>query len=84
MLTAKSQDNNSMPLWDEYIRVGAYLVRSKNHTSNVTLTVNSQTGHISPQFHVAFDDDFETVDSFHKGKEPSRWKWVATHERECY
>ena len=48
--------------WNERIRVGAYLGRSKNNASNVVLVLNLQTGHISPQFHAAFDDHFEIAD----------------------
>ena len=44
--------------------------------------LNLQTGHINPQFHVVFDDNFETADSLHKGAEPNRWKWIATHKHE--
>ena len=43
--------------------------------------LNLQTGHISPQFHAAFDDNFETVDSLRKGIEPARWKCLASHKR---
>ena len=32
-------------------------------SSDVPLALNLQTGHISPQFHVVFDDDFSTVSS---------------------
>ena len=71
VIPAKSQYHNSMPRWNEDVRVGDCLGRSKNHASNVSLTLNLQTGHVSPQFHVVFDDDFETVDSLRKGTEPS-------------
>ena len=58
--------------------------RSKQHASNVALTLNLQTGHISPQHHVIFDDNFETVHSLRKGTEPKRWNWLATHKREFH
>ena len=73
-----------MPRWDERIRVGAYLGRSKNHASNVALVLNLQHGHVNPQFHVAFDDNFETADSLRKGTEPIKWKWLASDKRECH
>lgn len=84
VLNASLQDHNSIPRWDERIRVGAYLGRSKQHASNVALILNLQTGHISPQFHVVFDDNFETVDSLRRGIEPKRWRWLATHKREYH
>ena len=72
VLVVKFQDHNSMPRWDELIRVGAYIGCSKNHASNVALVLNLQTGHVSPQFHVAFDDHFETVESLRKGIESAK------------
>ena len=41
-----------------------------------------QTGHVSPQFRVVFDDRFETVESLREGTEPVRWNWLASHKRE--
>jgi len=38
-----------------------YVGRSPSHASNVTLKLNPCTGHVSPQFHVVYDDDFTTV-----------------------
>ena len=54
------------------MQMGAYLGRSKQHASNVTLILNLQTGHISPQYHVVFDDNFKTMDSLRKGVEPKQ------------
>lgn len=84
VLQASLQDHKSIPRWDERTRVGARVSRSKQHASNVALILNLQTGHISPQFHAMFDDDFETANSLRKGTEPKRWKWLATHKRECH
>ena len=36
---------------------------SLQHSSNVPLVLNQTTCHISPQFHVVFDDGFSTVNS---------------------
>ena len=46
--------------------------------------LNSQTGHASPQFHAAFDDNFEKVDSLQKGIEPKRWKWLMECKNEYH
>ena len=40
---------------------------SKQHSSLVPLCLNVQTGKITPQFHVIFDDKFETVVSLPHG-----------------
>ena len=36
---------------------------SPKHASSVPLVLNLTTGHVSPQFHVIFDDSFSTVSS---------------------
>ena len=42
-------------------RLGIYLGPSPSHARTVALILNPRTGHVSPQFHVKFDDFFETV-----------------------
>jgi Reverse transcriptase (RNA-dependent DNA polymerase) len=49
--------------WKERSRVGLYLGASPRHSKRVALVLNLQTGHVSPQFHIAFDDNFETIRS---------------------
>ena len=72
VLQASLQDNKSMPKWDERIIKGVYIGRLKQHASIVALILNLQTGHINSQFYVAFDDNFETIDSLRKGVEPKQ------------
>ena len=52
-----------IPRWDPRCHRGVYLGRSPNHAENVALVLNLRTGHITAQFHVVFDDNFETVSS---------------------
>jgi len=47
--------------WKERSRVGIYLGRSPHHAATVPLILNTQTGLVSPQFHVVYDDNFDTV-----------------------
>ena len=47
--------------WGDRARVGINLGPSANHAANVSLILNLQTGLVSPQFHVRYDDHFETV-----------------------
>jgi len=49
------------PKWSERSRVGVCLGHSSQHSSTVALILNPTTGHVSPQFHIVFDDLFETV-----------------------
>ena len=46
--------------------MGQFLDFSCVHSSTVTLVRNLHTGHISPQYPVVFDDNFETV--FNEGR----------------
>jgi hypothetical protein len=68
----------SIPKWHKRARLGVYLGRSPNHSQSVALVMNLATGLVSPQFHLKFDDLFETVkdhDTY-----PNNWK-SATHFR---
>jgi hypothetical protein len=52
----------SIPKWHKRARLGVYLGRSPNHAQSVALILNLlATGLVSPQFHLKFDDLFETV-----------------------
>ncbi len=53
--------------------MGIYVERSPSHASNIALILNPRTGHISPQFHVVFDDDFTTVQYLCTGMVPPQW-----------
>ena len=81
VLSVDLQDQKSIPRRVERIRVGVHLGRSKQHASNVALILNLKTGHVSPQYHVVFDDNFETVQSLRDGIEPTRCKWLVEHKR---
>ena len=61
VLDNRSQGGKSVPKWDQKSRIGMYLGTSPRHSRRVALVLNLQTGHVSPQFHVVFDDLFETL-----------------------
>lgn len=46
---------------------------SPDHTGSVALVLNPRTLHMSPQFHVVFDDDFSTVPYLWKSEMPPNW-----------
>jgi len=54
-------------------RMGIYLGPSPSHASSVHLILSMQSGHVSPQFPVAFDDMFETIRESDKQPE-SHWQ----------
>ena len=63
VLDPKLQDGKSIPKWNSRSRQGMFIGFSPEHSSMVPLVLNLETGHISPQFHVVFDDHFHTVSS---------------------
>ena len=77
VLDHRLQNVQKIPKWDERVRVGAYMGRSPNHAGNVALVLNLSTGHVSPQYHIVFDDKFKTVEALQKGVVPSRWEYIA-------
>ena len=83
-LDSTTQDNGKIPRWNERVRVGACAGRSPQHAGNVALVLNLKTGHVSPQFHVVFDDYFETIDDLHNGVVPNRQDWLHEHRRETH
>ena len=40
----------------------------------MALILNPATGHVSPQFHVVFDDSFSTIEALQKGYKPTNWE----------
>ena len=63
VLDPKIQDGKKLPRWSPRSKLGQFLGRSKNHAGTVGLIRNLNTGKISPQFHVVYDNHFTTVDS---------------------
>ena len=63
VLDPKLQDGKKLPKWDPQSRQGQYLGKSFAHSSSVGLIGNLRTGYISPQFHVVYDNLFQTVTS---------------------
>ena len=52
------QSGQGSPKWKQHARLGACLGHSPSHARSVALVLNPRTGHVSPQFHVKFDDFF--------------------------
>jgi hypothetical protein len=60
-LSDRMQGGGKGPKWEERARVSIHLGNSPVHSRNVCLVLNVETGTVSPQFHVKYDDLFETV-----------------------
>ena len=63
VLDPKLQDGKKLPKWERRSRRAIYLGNSKDHGSTVSLVLNIETGKVSPQYHLVFDDDFSTIHS---------------------
>jgi hypothetical protein len=73
VLAPKLKDGQKIPKWEPRSRRGQYMGRSPLHASTVGLVRNLQTGTITPQYHMVYDDFFETI--HHNGNEkPKVWK----------
>ena len=73
---------SKVPKWDPRARLGVYLGRSPCHAGNVALVLNPRTLHVSPQFHVTFDDKFVTVPFLRSGDIPPSWSDLVHHNTE--
>ena len=61
VLDPKLQNDHKLPKWNRRARIGQFLGYSDEHSSLVANVRHLSTGHVSPQFHVVFDDLFEIV-----------------------
>ena len=61
VLDPKLQDGKKLPKWTRRSRQGVYVGISKLHSSTVHLVLNLNTGKVSPQYHVVFDDTFSMI-----------------------
>jgi hypothetical protein len=55
------QDGKSISKWWKRSWKGVYIGSSTCHSSNIPLIYNPVSTHISPQFHVIFDESFHTA-----------------------
>jgi hypothetical protein len=58
------------PKWEPRSRLGIYVGHSPSHADYVALVLNPRTGHVSPQYHVVFDDLFTMVAYMKKSEAP--------------
>lgn len=75
------QDGKKVPKWKPRSRRGQFLGFSPRHSTTVGRILNLETGFVSPQYHVVYDDGFTTVASTvpkdlndATGFTPSQWE----------
>lgn len=76
VLNQKAQGGMA-PKWEPRSRVGIYLGHSPTHAGSVAMVLNPRTLHVSPQYHVVFDDNFSTVASMVNGEVPENWEQLV-------
>jgi len=65
-------DKSNKDKWEAGARLGIYIGISPKHARSVHLILNPATGLVSPQYHVKFDDLFQTID---KVRTKMEWKY---------
>ena len=60
VLEAKLKNEQKLPKWNCWSRKGKFIGFSDNHSTLVATFRNFKRGYISPQYHIVFDDLFET------------------------
>ncbi len=79
------QDGKKIPKWDTRARRGMFVGFSNSHSSLVPLVMNILTGKITPQFHVIFDDKFQTVASLPQGTTiRDEWLNILAFGNDCF
>jgi hypothetical protein len=61
------------PRWKPRSNICVYLGHSPLHAGSVALVYNPSTRHVSPQYHVVFDDDFTTISYMEAGTITPHW-----------
>ena len=56
------QHNKSLPKWNSRCRLGLYLGNTPRHARSMSLVFHLTTDRVSPQFYIAHNDFFETVE----------------------
>ncbi len=85
VLDAAIQDGRKIPKWNPRARLGLFLGFSERHSSQVPFDLNVETGKITPQYHVIFDNRFETVHSLPDNKAlEKQWTTILRLGHECF
>lgn len=71
VLDSDLQNKHKIDKWADRARLGIYLGPSPAHAGSVGLVLSMKTGLVSPQFHVRYDNAFETVREWKKTGEPA-------------
>ncbi len=85
VLDAAIQDGRKIPKWNPCVRLGLFFGFSERHSSQAPLVLNVKTGKVSLQYHVIFDNKFETVHSLPDNKAlEKQWTTTLRLGHECF
>jgi hypothetical protein len=94
VLKPKLQNGQKLTKWNFWSRLGQFLGYLDKHSSLVANVRHLKTGFISPQYHVVFDDFFESVfssgpddavvDAIYKDLHGSSYKVYATDKYDAH
>jgi hypothetical protein len=71
VLDRRLSHGNKLPRWSAHSQQCVYVSLNDKHATSVPLVLNLETGSITPQFHVIFDEWFATVASDPQSSPPS-------------
>ena len=88
VLDRKSTRTKRLNKWNERSRKSIYLGNSRSHASTVALVLDIKTKHISPQYHMIFDEGFTNIYET-KNIMPKEWQslfenetWKSAHDED--
>ena len=83
VLDPTQQDGIKIQKWSTCSSQGQFVGFSQDHATSIGLICNLCTGSILPQFHVVYDNWFETVTSLTRGDvAPPEWDKLLVQSRE--
>ena len=85
VLDPRLQDRKKIPKWEPRVRRGKFVGISARHASNIGMIRNLTTGYLSPQFHVVYDNEFQTVFGGYGNNDalcPHIWEKICVHSKE--
>ena len=78
----QSDGGTDPPKWEPRACLGIYLGHSPSHAGRVALVMNPKSGLVSPQFHLVFDNIFETVPHLRADTVPDSWEDLVASSKE--
>ena len=77
VLDTKLRDGKSIPKWKPRSKMGIYLGQSDEHARSVALVLNPATDHISPQYHILYDDSYHTLNKPNLSDQIAIWTDIS-------